>query len=242
MPPFDLGVQLDISFRLLVASVLGAAIGLERELHAHPAGMRTHLLVSLGSAAFTVLSIFFFQAPGAERLVADRSVADRRPDRVGHRLPRRRRDPQVRHVGARADDGGQPLGDGRRRHGRRRGCLVRRGRDDGAHRLLAGAAQLGHHPSSVRAGNTCSGSGSWPAGSRRSGRSRGSLTSTSHRDRRRQQPATWQGPLRDRARPPAAARHEARDDHRGRVLGARRRGPRVRRLRGVSPDRRLRPP
>jgi putative Mg2+ transporter-C (MgtC) family protein len=63
MPPIDLGVQLDISFRLLVASVLGAAIGLERELHAHPAGMRTHLLVSLGSAAFTVLSIFFFQAP-----------------------------------------------------------------------------------------------------------------------------------------------------------------------------------
>jgi putative Mg2+ transporter-C (MgtC) family protein len=63
MPPIDLGEQLDVSFRLLVASVLGAAIGLERELHAHPAGMRTHLLVSLGSAAFTVLSIFFFQAP-----------------------------------------------------------------------------------------------------------------------------------------------------------------------------------
>src|SRR5688500_13060369 len=63
MPPVDLGVQLDISIRLLVASVLGAAIGLESELHAPPAGMRTHLLVSLGSAAFTVLSIFFFQAP-----------------------------------------------------------------------------------------------------------------------------------------------------------------------------------
>ncbi len=63
MLSIDLGVQLDIAFRLVVASVLGAAIGLERELHAHPAGMRTHLLVSLGSAAFTVLSIFFFQAP-----------------------------------------------------------------------------------------------------------------------------------------------------------------------------------
>jgi putative Mg2+ transporter-C (MgtC) family protein len=65
MLPMELGEQLDISFRLLVASVLGAAIGLERELHAHPAGMRTHLLVSLGSAAFTVLSIFFFEAPVA---------------------------------------------------------------------------------------------------------------------------------------------------------------------------------
>jgi len=63
MLPIELGEQLDIAFRLLVASVLGAAIGLERELHAHPAGMRTHLLVSLGSAAFTVLSIFFFETP-----------------------------------------------------------------------------------------------------------------------------------------------------------------------------------
>ncbi len=65
MPILDLGVQLDISFRLVAASVLGAAIGLERELHAHPAGMRTHLLVSLGSAAFTVLGIFFFESPAA---------------------------------------------------------------------------------------------------------------------------------------------------------------------------------
>jgi putative Mg2+ transporter-C (MgtC) family protein len=65
MPPIDIGEQLDISLRLLVAAVLGAAIGLEREIHAHPAGMRTHLLVSLGSAAFTVLSIFFFEAPAA---------------------------------------------------------------------------------------------------------------------------------------------------------------------------------
>ncbi len=60
MPPVDLVLQLDISVRLLIASLLGAAIGLEREIHAHPAGMRTHLLVSLGSGAFTVLSIFFF--------------------------------------------------------------------------------------------------------------------------------------------------------------------------------------
>ena len=65
MPPMDLGQQLEISLRLVAASLLGAAIGLERELHAHPAGMRTHLLVSLGSAAFTVLSIFFFATPAA---------------------------------------------------------------------------------------------------------------------------------------------------------------------------------
>jgi putative Mg2+ transporter-C (MgtC) family protein len=60
LPTVDLGEQLDISLRLLAAAVLGAAIGFEREIHAHPAGMRTHLLVSLGSAAFTTLGIFFF--------------------------------------------------------------------------------------------------------------------------------------------------------------------------------------
>lgn len=61
--PVDLAEQLDISLRLLIAAALGAGIGLEREIHAHPAGMRTHLLVSLGSAAFTVISIFVFETP-----------------------------------------------------------------------------------------------------------------------------------------------------------------------------------
>jgi len=59
----EVAEQLDISLRLLVAAVLGMVIGLEREIHAHPAGMRTHLLVSLGSAAFTVVSIFVFETP-----------------------------------------------------------------------------------------------------------------------------------------------------------------------------------
>ena len=53
-------LQVDLAFRLVLAAVLGAGVGLERELHAHPAGMRTHLLVSLGSALFTVLSIYGF--------------------------------------------------------------------------------------------------------------------------------------------------------------------------------------
>jgi putative Mg2+ transporter-C (MgtC) family protein len=62
----DLGLELSIVVRLLGAAVLGALIGLEREIHEHPAGMRTHLLVSLGSAGFTVLSIEAFPAPGAD--------------------------------------------------------------------------------------------------------------------------------------------------------------------------------
>lgn len=64
--PIDLATDLGYAIRLLVAATLGMLIGLEREIHEHPAGMRTHLLVSLGSAAFTVLSIAAFPAPGAD--------------------------------------------------------------------------------------------------------------------------------------------------------------------------------
>jgi putative Mg2+ transporter-C (MgtC) family protein len=68
--PIDLGLQADLAIRMLVAAVLGAAIGLEREIHEHPAGMRTHLLVSLGSAIFTVLSIYGFQGVGGNGVAA----------------------------------------------------------------------------------------------------------------------------------------------------------------------------
>lgn len=49
-----------ILLRLGVAIVLGAVIGLERELKDHPAGMRTLALVSLGSALFTLVSAYGF--------------------------------------------------------------------------------------------------------------------------------------------------------------------------------------
>lgn len=56
----DMAFQMDILIRLLVAALVGAGLGLEREVHGHPAGMRTHMLVALGSAVFTVLSIYGF--------------------------------------------------------------------------------------------------------------------------------------------------------------------------------------
>jgi putative Mg2+ transporter-C (MgtC) family protein len=56
----DLNQQLDFAVRLIGAAILGAAIGFERERHDHPAGIRTHMLVSVGAAAFTVLSIYSF--------------------------------------------------------------------------------------------------------------------------------------------------------------------------------------
>ncbi|MEH2258920.1 MgtC/SapB family protein [Nostoc sp.] len=46
---------LNISFRLCVALLIGAIIGLERQIRRKPAGLRTHMLVSLGSALFTLI-------------------------------------------------------------------------------------------------------------------------------------------------------------------------------------------
>jgi putative Mg2+ transporter-C (MgtC) family protein len=61
----DVAVQLDFAARLVVAAALGALVGAEREYHGHPAGIRTHMLVALGSGMFTVLSVHGFgQGPG----------------------------------------------------------------------------------------------------------------------------------------------------------------------------------
>lgn len=57
-------LELEMVWRLLLASILGGAIGLEREVHGRPAGFRTHLLVSLGSALFVLTSIRFYQMYG----------------------------------------------------------------------------------------------------------------------------------------------------------------------------------
>jgi len=50
--------------KLLIACILGGVIGLERELTKHPAGLRTHILVSLGSAAFVISGIFMATQTG----------------------------------------------------------------------------------------------------------------------------------------------------------------------------------
>jgi putative Mg2+ transporter-C (MgtC) family protein len=48
--------NVELAFRLLVAAFLGAAVGLERDMHGRSAGLRTHAMVSLGAAVFTILS------------------------------------------------------------------------------------------------------------------------------------------------------------------------------------------
>jgi putative Mg2+ transporter-C (MgtC) family protein len=55
MPELSLA---ELIFRIALAAGLGAAIGLERELREREAGLRTHLLVSLGAALFTLVSAY----------------------------------------------------------------------------------------------------------------------------------------------------------------------------------------
>lgn len=50
--------------KLLLAALLGAMIGFEREIHGRPAGFRTHLLVSLGACLFVLTSIQFYTGFG----------------------------------------------------------------------------------------------------------------------------------------------------------------------------------
>jgi putative Mg2+ transporter-C (MgtC) family protein len=49
-------IELELLVRLLVAGALAAALGWEREAAHKPAGLRTHMLVGIASALFTVLA------------------------------------------------------------------------------------------------------------------------------------------------------------------------------------------
>ncbi len=46
-----------IALRLLAAAVLGGLVGIERERHNQPAGLRTHVILSIGAALATTVSI-----------------------------------------------------------------------------------------------------------------------------------------------------------------------------------------
>ncbi len=50
-------LQLHVLARLATATALGAAIGVEREMHGKQAGLRTHTLIALGAALLTYMSI-----------------------------------------------------------------------------------------------------------------------------------------------------------------------------------------
>ncbi len=52
--------SLEIMGRLALATVLGLAMGLEREIDGHEAGARTHALLALGAAVFGLISVGAF--------------------------------------------------------------------------------------------------------------------------------------------------------------------------------------
>jgi putative Mg2+ transporter-C (MgtC) family protein len=54
-------LRLGLLVKLLLATVCGGAIGMERELAGKPAGLRTNILICVGAALFTHLSVFIAQ-------------------------------------------------------------------------------------------------------------------------------------------------------------------------------------
>jgi putative Mg2+ transporter-C (MgtC) family protein len=55
--------DLELLGRLLLAAVLGGAVGAERELADQPAGLRTHMLLTIGACLFTLVSAYGFGGP-----------------------------------------------------------------------------------------------------------------------------------------------------------------------------------
>jgi putative Mg2+ transporter-C (MgtC) family protein len=54
---FEPAEMVRVSVRLLVAAILGGILGFEREWLQKPAGLRTHMLVALGSALFVLVPL-----------------------------------------------------------------------------------------------------------------------------------------------------------------------------------------
>ena len=68
----DWAVQLEYSLRLVLTLLVGGAIGLERERSNQAAGLRTHILISLGACSLMILSSSMAQNGGGDGLIAVR--------------------------------------------------------------------------------------------------------------------------------------------------------------------------
>lgn len=62
-----MGNDWQLVVRLIIACVLGGFIGLERESHGRPAGLRTHILVCVGSCLIMIVSVYAFPEFGMSR-------------------------------------------------------------------------------------------------------------------------------------------------------------------------------
>lgn len=56
---------------LLIAAGLGSLVGLEREIHGQPAGLRTHMILSVGAALAAIMSISYSQFLSSPNLPSD---------------------------------------------------------------------------------------------------------------------------------------------------------------------------
>ena len=53
-----------VVIRVALAAIAGGLVGTEREKHGHPAGLRTHMMVSLGAALTTMIGLYASQELG----------------------------------------------------------------------------------------------------------------------------------------------------------------------------------
>ena len=67
-------MPVDYVWRLLLSAGLGAVIGFEREYRRKPAGLRTNILIAIGSALFTILSVSMTSGAGDPSRVAGQIV------------------------------------------------------------------------------------------------------------------------------------------------------------------------
>ena len=66
--------DLNLIGKLILAAVFGGIVGYEREVHEHPAGLRTHILVCMGSALMTIVSVKFQPPEGDPGRIAAQIV------------------------------------------------------------------------------------------------------------------------------------------------------------------------
>lgn len=62
--------ELVMAWKLVLAALMGGIVGWEREVHERPAGLRTHILVCMGSALITLVSLSFTTPSDPGRIAA----------------------------------------------------------------------------------------------------------------------------------------------------------------------------
>lgn len=63
-------IELEMTLRLVLAAVLTGIIGYQRERAGKPVGLRTHALIGLGAALFTITGLFGFKGGDPARISA----------------------------------------------------------------------------------------------------------------------------------------------------------------------------